>query len=155
MSYLLISAKTSIPYTELMGKSAEGMNATGAGDRKSWYDKIENIRNSIKPNLLIVYGILAGLESGKFKVFDDFIFEPLEELTEKEQVEVFKGKVEIGKELIETYGAETTSILDWLKTDKRLGIDNINIDLSTPDLTNYDENLDYDEISTNETINQK
>ena len=115
----------------------------------------QNIRNSIKPNLLIVYGILDGLETGKFKVFDDFIFEPLEELTEKEQVEVFKGKVEIGKELIETYGAETTSILDWLKTDKRLGIDNINIDLSTPDLTNYDENLDYDEISTNETINQK
>ncbi|MBO7526523.1 MAG: DUF1073 domain-containing protein, partial [Clostridia bacterium] len=47
MSYLLISSKTSIPYTELVGKSAEGMNATGEGDRKSWYDKVETIRNSI------------------------------------------------------------------------------------------------------------
>jgi phage-related protein (TIGR01555 family) len=149
MSYLLISSKTSIPYTELMGKSAEGMNATGTGDRKIWYDKIENIRNSIIPNLLKVYGIIAGLNDGKFKIFEDFIFEPLEELTEKEQVEVFKAKIEIGKELIETYGAENTAVLDWLKTDKRLGIENIEIDLTTPNL------LDYGDISENETFTEK
>ena len=30
--YLLVAAKTDIPYTELVGKSAQGMNATGEGE---------------------------------------------------------------------------------------------------------------------------
>ena len=53
--YLLISAKTDIPYTELMGKSAEGMNATGQGDRKKWYDKCKSIQDTYKPQLLTMF----------------------------------------------------------------------------------------------------
>lgn len=144
MSYLLISSKTSIPYTELIGKSAEGMNATGEGDRKCWYDKVETIRNSIKNNLVKMYQIAFGAETGKIMDFTDFIFEPLEELTEKEQIEVFKGKVEIGRELIETYGADNENVFDWLKDDKRMKLDSV-------ELYKIDGLLDYEDKNT-ETI---
>ena len=58
-------------------------------------------------------------------------------------------KLKIGKELIETYGAENTAVLDWLKTDKRLGIENIEIDLTTPNL------IDYNDYQSNETFTEE
>lgn len=135
--YSIVAAKTFIPMTELFGKSAEGMNATGEGDRKSWYDEVRRIQSSIKDNLLVMYGIIAGIETGHFVKFKDYIFAPLEELNKRETIEIFKGQVEVAKALIEM-GAKTEDVFEWLKKDKDLNIGSIEIDAEVDGLTDYD-----------------
>lgn len=49
-----------IPETELFGRSAAGMNATGEGERRQWYDSIDTERNEVDgPRLLRLYGTIA------------------------------------------------------------------------------------------------
>lgn len=136
--YLIISAKTDIPYTELMGKSAEGMNATGSGDRRKWYDKCRSIQDNVKDNLLTMYGIIAGLNDGKFIQFNDFVFNPLEEATEKELAENIKSYAEVAGALI-NLGAKQEEVFDWLKGFKQFHLDNIEMDLQTEGLGEYDD----------------
>lgn len=138
MFYLLISAKTDIPYTELMGKSAEGMNATGSGDRRKWYDKCRTIQESVKDNLLVMYGIVAGAMDGKFIKFDDFVFNPLEEATEKELAENIKSYAEVASALVEL-GAKQEQVFDWLKGFKQFHLDNLEMDLETENLDGYED----------------
>lgn len=139
--YAIVAAKTFIPMTELFGKSAQGMDATGEGDRKSWYDEVRRIQTSIKDNLLVMYGVVAGMDAGKFVKFKDYIFNPLEELNKKETTEVFKGQVEVAKALIEM-GAKTEDVFNWLKKDKDLNIGDIDIDADVDGLLGYDDITD-------------
>lgn len=47
-----ISACTGIPATKLFGKSAEGLNATGEGDARQWYDTVSSEQeDKLLPNL--------------------------------------------------------------------------------------------------------
>lgn len=146
--YQLVSAKTSIPMTELMGVSASGMNATGEGDRKSWYDKVKNIQQSIKSNLLIILGILAGLKDGEYKQIQDYIFNPLEELNKKEQIEIFRGEIDIAKSLIDL-GIKNDNAIEYLKRDKDFNIQDFEIDTDTPDLIDYEEEPQEDTTNLN------
>lgn len=139
--YLLISAKTDIPYTELMGKSAEGMNATGSGDRRKWYDKCRSIQESVKNNLLFMYGIVAGVDSGKFVKFTDFTFNPLEEATEKELAENIKSYAEVASALV-NLGAKQDEVFEWLKQFKQFNLDGLSFDTETDGLGAYDNITD-------------
>lgn len=139
--YLLISAKTDIPYTELMGKSAEGMNATGSGDRRKWYDKCRSIQESVKNNLLFMYGIVAGIDSGKFVKFTDFTFNPLEEATEKELAENIKSYAEVASALV-NLGAKQDEVFEWLKQFKQFNLDGLSFDTETEGLDAYDDITD-------------
>lgn len=139
--YLLISAKTDIPYTELMGKSAEGMNATGSGDRRKWYDKCRSIQESVKNNLLFMYGIVAGIDSGKFVKFTDFTFNPLEEATEKELAENIKSYAEVASALV-SLGAKQDEVFEWLKQFKQFNLDGLSFDTETDGLGAYDNITD-------------
>lgn len=136
--YLLISAKTDIPYTELMGKSAEGMNATGSGDRRKWYDKCRSIQESVKNNLLFMYGIVAGIDSGKFVKFTDFTFNPLEEATEKELAENIKSYAEVASALV-NLGAKQEEVFEWLKQFKQFNLDGLSFDTETEGLGGYED----------------
>lgn len=136
--YLLISAKTDIPYTELMGKSAEGMNATGSGDRRKWYDKCRSIQESVKNNLLFMYGIVAGIDSGKFVKFTDFTFNPLEEATEKELAENIKSYAEVASALV-NLGAKQDEVFEWLKQFKQFNLDGLSFDTETEGLGGYED----------------
>ena len=136
--YLLISAKTDIPYTELMGKSAEGMNATGSGDRRKWYDKCRSIQESVKNNLLFMYGIVAGVDSGKFVKFTDFTFNPLEEATEKELAENIKSYAEVASALV-NLGAKQDEVFEWLKQFKQFNLDGLSFDTETEGLGGYED----------------
>lgn len=136
--YLLISAKTDIPYTELMGKSAEGMNATGSGDRRKWYDKCRSIQESVKNNLLFMYGIVAGIDSGKFVKFTDFTFNPLEEATEKELAENIKSYAEVASALV-SLGAKQDEVFEWLKQFKQFNLDGLSFDTETEGLGGYED----------------
>lgn len=141
MFYLLVSAKTDIPYTELMGKSAEGMNATGSGDRRKWYDKCRCIQESVKNNLLFMYGIVAGIDSGKFVKFTDFTFNPLEEATEKELAENIKSYAEVASALV-SLGAKQDEVFEWLKQFKQFNLDGLSFDTETDGLGAYDNITD-------------
>ena len=136
--YLLISAKTDIPYTELMGKSAEGMNATGSGDRRKWYDKCRSIQESVKNNLLFMYGIVAGVDSGKFVKFTDFTFNPLEEATEKELAENIKSYAEVASALV-NLGAKQDEVFEWLKQFTQFNLDGLSFDTETEGLGGYED----------------
>lgn len=136
--YLLISAKTDIPYTELMGKSAEGMNATGSGDRRKWYDKCRCIQESVKDNLLVMYGIIAGMNDGKFVKFTDFTFNPLEEATEKELAENIKAYTEVAGALV-SLGAKQDEVFEWLKQFKQFNLDGLSFDTETEGLGGYED----------------
>ena len=136
--YLLISAKTDIPYTELMGKSAEGMNATGSGDRRKWYDKCRSIQESVKNNLLVMYGIVAGVDGGKFVKFTDFTFNPLEEATEKELAENIKSYAEVASALV-SLGAKQDEVFEWLKQFKQFNLDGLSFDTETEGLGGYED----------------
>ena len=136
--YLLISAKTDIPFTELMGKSAQGMDATGEGDRRKWYDKCRTIQTAHKPQLLTMYGIVAGTmdPKGKYVEFSDYIFNPLEEATEKELADNIKAYSEVAQGLV-GLGANPQQVFEWLKSYKQFHLDGIEIDMSTPGLEDY------------------
>lgn len=136
--YLLISAKTDIPYTELMGKSAEGMNATGSGDRRKWYDKCRSIQESVKNNLLVMYGIVAGVDSGQFVNFTDFTFNPLEEATEKELAENIKSYAEVASALV-NLGAKQDEVFEWLKQFKQFNLDGLTFDAGVDGLEDYED----------------
>lgn len=56
----LLSAATDIPATRLLGSSASGLNATGEGDLKNYYDKVRSMQISeYKPRLDTLFEIMA------------------------------------------------------------------------------------------------
>ena len=139
MPYQIISAKTSILFTRLFGGSADGMNATGEGDRKDFYDTIRNIQSSIKPQLLTAYGIMGGLSDGKFKTYEDYEFANLEAPDEKEKAENLKSIAEVAEKLI-SLGGKAEDVFDWVKGFKEYNLDKIQLDTDTEGLEDYGNN---------------
>lgn len=124
--YEVISAKTSIPMTELMGTSAKGLNATGEGDRRAWYDRVTVLRASVQNQLEALLGIVAGKDDGKFKEIH-YRFNALETPTERETAEIRKATLEVAKAIIEIGGSQEQTF-DWLKKLDFMGLDNVNFD---------------------------
>lgn len=140
MFYLLVSAKTDIPYTELMGKSAQGMDASGAGDRRKWYDKCVSIQAAQHDTILTMYGICAGTIAGdgKFVKFPDYTFNPLEESSEKERAENLRSYTEVARTLIDL-GATSEDVFNWLKSFTDFHLDDVEFDADIAD--------DYEDIT--------
>lgn len=124
--YEVISAKTSIPMTELMGTSAKGLNATGEGDRRAWYDRVTVLRASVQNQLEALLGIVAGKNDGQFKEIH-YRFNALETPTERETAEIRKATLEVAKAIIEIGGSQEQTF-DWLKKLDFMGLDNVNFD---------------------------
>ena len=139
-SYQVVGAKPNIPTTLIFGSSAEGLNATGEGDRTNFYDKIRTIQFKIKPNLLKMYSIV-GATAGKYVEYTDYVFNNLEVPNNREKIESIKSLVETGKNLIEM-GADSESVLNWLQSNKDLGLENIEIDTHTEGLEGYEDITD-------------
>lgn len=124
--YEVISAKTSIPMTELMGTSAKGLNATGEGDRRAWYDRVTILRASVQNQLEALLGIVAGKDDGQFKEVH-YRFNALETPTERETAEIRKATLEVAKAIIEI-GGNQEQTFDWLKKLDFMGLDTVNFD---------------------------
>lgn len=124
--YEVISAKTSIPMTELMGTSAKGLNATGEGDRRAWYDRVTVLRASVQNQLEALLGIVAGKDDGQFKEIH-YRFNTLETPTERETAEIRKATLEVAKAIIEV-GGNQEQTFDWLKKLDFMGLDTVNFD---------------------------
>lgn len=43
-----LAAASDIPVTRFMGSSAEGLNATGEGDARNYYDMVDSMRNNVR-----------------------------------------------------------------------------------------------------------
>ena len=139
-AYQVVGAKTSIPTTVLFGSSAEGLNATGEGDRTNFYDKIRTLQFNIIPQLTKMYTIVNATQNG-YQEFTGYTFNNLEVPNSREKMENIKSLVETGKNIIEM-GADSESVLNWLKSNKDLGLQNVEIDSHTDDLEEYDDTTD-------------
>lgn len=137
--YQIISAKTDITLSILLGKGASGLSGTLEGERKNFYDRIRRIQQHIKPNLLTMCGIVAGKisEDGKFVNFPDYVFNPLEQANEKEKAENLRSYIEATRNLIEM-GVKAEDALEWLKSFKDFKLTNLEFDAETEGLEEYD-----------------
>ena len=129
--YEVISAKTSIPMTELMGTSAKGLNATGEGDRRAWYDRVTALRTSVQNQFETMLGIIAGQDDGVFKEIH-YRFNALETPTERETAEIRKATLEVAKAIIEV-GGNQEQTFDWLKKLDFMGLDSVDFDAESFD----------------------
>lgn len=126
--YQIIASKTDITLSILLGKGAQGLSGTLEGERKNFYDRIRTIQDRVKPNLLVMYGIVYGyMTDGKFREFLDYNFNPLEQSSEKEKAENLTKYVDVADKLL-NMGVPSNEVMDWLKTHKDLNFENMNIE---------------------------
>lgn len=94
--YLSIAAAAGdIPATRFLSQSPDGMNATGAGDMKNYHDRLGAEQEmALRPVLEQLDEITIRSATGARP--DDFYWSwaPLEQMSEKEQAEIFKLKAD-------------------------------------------------------------
>ncbi len=84
-----ISGAARIPVTRLFGTSAKGMNATGEGDERIYYDRIKADQNrSLRPALQHIDQVLVRSAIGDYPDDFDFTWNPLSQLTDEDQANV-------------------------------------------------------------------
>lgn len=87
-----LAAVAGYPVTRLWGRSPQGMNATGESDETIYYDDIASMQEIIvQPPLQRLVNIIGGYTSVSTT---KIVFNPLKQLTEKEQAEVDKLNAE-------------------------------------------------------------
>ena len=98
---MLTSASTGYPMTKLFGISPGGLNSTGESDMYQYYDMV---RAKQQTELLPIIERLVHIISEWQKVPEPVIeFNPLEQMTEKEQAELEEKKANTEKTKQETY----------------------------------------------------
>lgn len=98
---MLTSASTGYPMTKLFGISPGGLNSTGDSDMYQYYDMV---RAKQQTELLPILERLIHIISEWQKIPEPkIIFNPLEQMTEKEQAELDEKKAQTEKMKMETY----------------------------------------------------
>lgn len=107
----ILASATDIPATRLLGESASGLNATGEGDLKNYYDKIRSLQiNEYKPKLDIFDKIMAmSLGLGE-NIELDYEFNSLFQMTEEQQAEL-ESKRAVRDQAYYNMGVLTESII--------------------------------------------
>lgn len=99
--FMLICSASSYPMTRLFGISPAGLNSTGDGDTYRYYDKVESEQKRkllpILDRLTYIYSEWKRIEKPKI------VFNPIEQMTEKEQAEIDEKKANTEKTKQETY----------------------------------------------------
>lgn len=81
---MVLCSSTGYPVTKLFGRSASGLNATGEGDNKNYYDKVRSEQNDVTPGVQYLVDILVGylkLADGDYS----WVWKPLQQLSAEEQ----------------------------------------------------------------------
>jgi hypothetical protein len=129
---MMLSASTGYPMTRLFGVSPAGLNSTGDSDTYQYYDMV---RSKQQNELLPILERLVHIVSEWQNVEEPKIeFNPLEQMTEKEQAELEEKKAQTEKIKMDTYqgyidmGIMTPEIVEELEfgntlkeIDKKLG----------------------------------
>ena len=99
--FMMICAASNYPMTRLFGISPGGLNSTGDSDTYQYYDTVEAKQ---KTELLPILNRLTSIYSEWKRVEKPkIVFNPLEQMTEKEQAEVDELKARTEKMKQETY----------------------------------------------------
>lgn len=122
--FMLICSASSYPMTRLFGISPGGLNSTGDGDTYRYYDKVESEQKRkllpILDRLTYIYSEWKNIEKPKI------IFNPIEQMTEKEQAEIDEKKALTEKTKADTYqmyidmGIMTPEIVEELEYGETL-----------------------------------
>lgn len=114
----IVSGASDIPATRLLGQAAKGLNATGEGDLRNYYDMIAAQRQvTIGPNLSRLDDILWRDATGAAPPKGVYAeWRPLWQLGEKEQADIAKSKAETTKIYIDA------NVID--ENTLRLGVQN-------------------------------
>lgn len=93
---LHVSACTGIPATKLMGRAPQGMDATGEGDERNWYDVVEAYRtDEVEPLMEWLSGLLdSQLEWTERPETMDWTWPALGQPSEREWAEIRKLNAE-------------------------------------------------------------
>lgn len=96
MTFLnIVSGASDIPVTRLLGSSAKGLNATGEGDARNYYDFLDGIRaDTLRPALERLDELLWRDATGAVPKDVFFEFAPLWQMTAKEKADLAKTKAE-------------------------------------------------------------
>lgn len=94
-----LAAAAKMPLTRMMGISPAGMNATGENDRGNWDETVQAFqRYQLKPRIeKLVEFIMAakdGPTNGRILENWSVTFDPLRQMTQKEQAELHKSQAE-------------------------------------------------------------
>ena len=122
--FMLICSASSYPMTRLFGISPGGLNSTGDGDTYRYYDKVESEQKRkllpILDRLTYIYSEWKNIERPKI------VFNPIEQMTEKEQAEIDEKKALTEKTKADTYqmyidmGIMTPEIVEELEYGETL-----------------------------------
>jgi phage-related protein (TIGR01555 family) len=98
---MFLSGVAKIPVTKLFGRSAAGMNATGEGDLKNYYDTVKAEQQiSLRP---AINQLVTMIKSYTFDIPTKIEFNPLFQMSEKEEAEIEKLEAETEKIKADTY----------------------------------------------------
>lgn len=90
-----VSGAADIPMTRLFGQSAAGLSATGDNDVRNYYDMVSAKQESeLRPQLEYLYEVLVRSELGHMPDDFRFDFNPLWQLSDKEQADIEKTRAE-------------------------------------------------------------
>lgn len=94
----IVSAAADIPVTRLLGTSSKGLNATGEGDTRNYYDFLDGWRiENVAPALDVIDVLLWRHALGVVPQDAYYEFNPLWQMTEKERADLSKTKAETAK----------------------------------------------------------
>lgn len=86
---VILSAATGIPVTKLLGTSAAGLNATGEGDLRNYYDMISaRQENYLRPRLNQIDRIFLPSAIGKQPDDCPWVFGKLRQMSDEEEAEL-------------------------------------------------------------------
>lgn len=106
-----VSGAADIPMTRLFGQSAAGLNATGDNDVRNYYDMVSAKQEAeLRPQLEYLYEVLVRSELGHMPDDFRFDFNPLWQLSEKDQAEVEKARADRDDKYI-TLGVVTETLV--------------------------------------------
>lgn len=105
-----ISGMTGIPVTILFGRSPGGENSTGAADFENYYNAVRRYQHTkMKPQLEKLIKMIQCCKNGPTngKEYEDWQieFNPLKEMTEREEIDVASSKAGVNKTKVDTVKA--------------------------------------------------
>ena len=110
--YLQIAAGAAdIPATRLLGQSPAGMNATGEGDLRNYYDRLAAEQEvMLRPRLAKLDEVLIRSALGDRPAEVHFTFAPLWQISDKERADIFKTKADGARALIGNGGTSPSIV---------------------------------------------
>lgn len=97
----IVSGAADIPVTRLLGQSPAGMNSTGTSDMKNYHDRIQSMQElEMSPAMFTLDECLIRSAVGSRDPGVNYVWAPLEQMSEKEKADIFKTKADAARQLV-------------------------------------------------------